>query len=59
MEFSTLPDLKNTGFKIIEVGLFYGGEHLEVKICRFLTFVDKMAMLVNRATTSEGTLSTG
>ena len=24
MEFNTLPDLMNTGFTIIEIGLFYG-----------------------------------
>ena len=29
MKFNSLPDLLNTGFTIIETGLFYGGEHLE------------------------------
>ena len=28
MEFSPLPDLLNTRFRIIEIGLFYGGQHL-------------------------------
>ena len=37
MEFNSLPDLLNTGLTIIEIGLFYGGEHLKAKICRFLT----------------------
>ena len=32
MEFNPLPDLLNTGFTIIEFGLFHGGEHLEAKI---------------------------
>ena len=31
MEFNPLPDLLNTGFTIIEIGLFYGGEHSEAK----------------------------
>ena len=39
MEFNLLPELLNTGFTIIEIGLFYDGEHLGAKICRFLTFV--------------------
>ena len=38
MEFHPLQDLLNTGYTIIEIGLFSGGEHLEAKICRFLTF---------------------
>ena len=42
MEFNPLPDLLNTRFTIIEIGLFYGGEHLGAKICRFLTFFDKI-----------------
>ena len=29
MEFNPLPNLKNTRFTITEIGLFYGGEHLE------------------------------
>ena len=41
MEFNPLPDLLNTGFTIIEIGLFYGGEHLGAKICRFLTFLTR------------------
>ena len=41
MEFNPLPDFLNTGFTIVEIGLFYGGEHLGVKICRFLTCFDK------------------
>ena len=38
----------NTGFKITEIGLLYGGEHLEAKICRFLTFLTKWWCLLNR-----------
>ena len=38
MEFNSLPELLDTKLTIIEIGLFYGGEHLEAKICRFLTF---------------------
>ena len=30
MEFNPLSDLLNTGFTIVEIGLFYGGEHLMV-----------------------------
>ena len=30
MEFNPLPDLLNIGFVIIEIGLFYYGEHLGV-----------------------------
>ena len=41
MEFNPLPDLLNTEFKIIEIGLFYGGEHLGAKLCRFLTFLGR------------------
>ena len=44
MEFNPLPDLLNTGFTVIEIGLFYEGENLEGKICRFQTFLDNMAM---------------
>ena len=43
MKFNTLPHLSNTGFTIIDIGLFYGGENLEAKICRFRFFLD-MAM---------------
>ena len=35
MEFNPLPDLLNTGFTTVEIGLFYGGEHLGANICRF------------------------
>ena len=35
MELNTFPDLLNTGFTIAEIGLFYGGKHLEAKICVF------------------------
>ena len=35
MVFNHLPDLLNTGFTIVEIVLFYGGENLEAKICRF------------------------
>ena len=48
MEFIPLPDLLNIGFKIIEIGLFYGGENLKTKICRFQTFLDNMAMFYRR-----------
>ena len=41
IEFNPLPDLLNTGFEIMEIGLFYGGEHLGVKICRFLIFLTR------------------
>ena len=41
MEFK--PDLLTTGFTIIEIGLFYGREDLEAKICRFLTFLTKIS----------------
>ena len=34
-----ITDLRNNRFTIIEIGLFYGGEHLGAKICRFLTFL--------------------
>ena len=37
MEFNPLPDLLNTGFKIIKIGLFYGGEHRKLTFFRFLT----------------------
>ena len=39
MEFNFLPGLLDTGFTIIQIGLFLGGEHLGAKICRFLTFL--------------------
>ena len=42
MEFNPLPDLVNTGFINVEISLFYGGEHLGAKICRFLTCFDKI-----------------
>ena len=45
MEFNPLPDLLNTRFTIVEIGLFYGGEHLGAKICRFLTFFDKITSI--------------
>ena len=35
-----LPNLLNTGLTIIEIGLFYGGEHLGAKICRSPDFQD-------------------
>ena len=38
IEFNLLPDLLNTRFTIVKIGLFYGGEYLEVKIGRFLIF---------------------
>ena len=44
MEFNPLPDLLNTEFTIIEIGLFYGDEHLGAKMCRFVSFFDKMAI---------------
>ena len=31
MEFNPLPDLLNTGFRVIEIGSVYGGEHLKHK----------------------------
>ena len=39
MEFNTLPDLLNTGFIIIKIGLFYYGVHFGAKMCGFLTFL--------------------
>ena len=42
MELNPLPDLLNTGFKIVEIGFFNGGEHLGAKICRFMTCFDKI-----------------
>ena len=42
MEFNPLPDLLNTEFTIIEIDLFYGGEHLGAKICIF--FFDKITL---------------
>ena len=66
MEFNPLPDLMNAGFTIIEIGLFYGGEDLGLKICRFLTFFDKITsrrrFLVGSKsgmTTCENTSNTG
>ena len=44
LEFNPLPNLLKTGFTIVEIALFYSGEHLEAKICRFLSYFDKMAM---------------
>ena len=38
MEFNRVLDLLNTGFPVVEIGLLCGGEHLEAKISRFLTF---------------------
>ena len=45
MELNPLTGLLNTGFAIIEIGLFYGGKHMEGKICRFLTF-EKIGMFI-------------
>ena len=38
MEINPLPGLLHNGFTITEIVLFYGGVHLNTKICRFLTF---------------------
>ena len=46
MEFNRLLDLLNTGFNIIEIGLFCGGDHLGAKIYKFLTFFDKVTSLL-------------
>ena len=59
MEFTPLPDLPNTGLTIIEIGLFYGGEHLEAKICRFQNFFEQHWPCLSRTTISEDTLNTG
>ena len=66
MEFNPLPDLLNTSFTITKIGLFYGSEHLGAKICRFLTFFDKITsrwrfLVVTKSgmTTGEKTLNTG
>ena len=40
MEFSPLLYLMNIGFTMIDIGLFHSGENLEMKICRFQTFLD-------------------
>ena len=37
-----MPDLLNIGFTIVEIGWFYGGEHLGMKRCRFLTCFHKI-----------------
>ena len=50
MKFNPLPQLLNNWFTIIESGLFYGGKHLEEKICKLLTFFDKKRLLLNRGT---------
>ena len=42
MEFNTLRDL----LRIPDIGLFYGGEQLEAKICKFLTFLTQDGNLV-------------
>ena len=42
MEFNPLPDSLNTGFTVVEIGLYYGGKHLEANICRFPTCFDKI-----------------
>ena len=42
MEFNPMPDLLNTRFTIVEIGLFFDGEHLGAKIRRFLTCFDKI-----------------
>ena len=56
MEFKPVPDLLKTEFTITEIGLFYGGEHLEAKI---LTFWTKWRSSLNRAMTCENTSNTG
>ena len=38
-KFKPLPDLLNAEIAIIEIGLFYDGENLESKICRFQAFL--------------------
>ena len=59
-EFNPLPDLLNSGFTIIEIGLLYGSEHLAAKLCRFLSFFfDKMAMFAKWATMCENTSNIG
>ena len=62
MEFNSLPDLLNTGFTIIEIGLFYGGERTLGS--RFQTFFLTRSLqdggfwsLLNR--TCENTSNTG
>ena len=52
IEFNPLPDLLNTGFAIIEIGLFYGGENLKAKICSIQTFLDNMAAYLSSQTTT-------
>ena len=56
MEFNPLPDLLNIGFTVIEIALFYGGKHMEAKLCRFLTMtmftLSKMATFENTSNTS-------
>ena len=66
MGFKPLPDLLNSGFTIIEIGLFYGGEHLGAKISQIPDFFDKITsrwqFLVgtkSEITTCENTSNTG
>ena len=42
MKFNPLPDLLNNRSITIKIGLFYSGEHLGAKICRFLTFLTRL-----------------
>ena len=62
MEFNPLPDLLNTEFTIIKIGLFYGDENLEAKICRFQPLWTKWPWfycLLSSTKTCENTSNTG
>ena len=54
IEFNLLPDLLSNRLTIIEIRLLYGGEQLEAKICRFLTFLTRYRCLLNRRTSCLG-----
>ena len=57
MELKPLLDLLNTGFTIIENGLFSGGEHRKRKIVASIQIIDKMAMFIfNGATIASSCL---
>ena len=63
MEFNPLPDLLNTGFTVIKISLFYGGEHENMQIPDFFDKItSRWQFLVSTKsgmTTYENTSSTG
>ena len=50
MEFNPFPDLLNTGFTVIEIGLFYGVETWKQKYANSKLFSDNMAMFLRPTT---------